>query len=76
MQKWGANLSQNKTDLESELHLLHRKLNKDMFKSPEYPIDVLINSNNQLSSSCGFCVVYIHACMMSQRLNKIENYQR
>ena len=36
MQKWGANLSQNKTDLESELHLLHRKLNKDSISENNY----------------------------------------
>lgn len=43
MQKWGANLSQNKTDLESELHLLHRKLNKDSIIENNY-VDYL-NTN-------------------------------
>ena len=43
MQKWGANLSQNKTDLESELHLLHRKLNKDSIRENNY-VDYL-NTN-------------------------------
>lgn len=42
MQKWGANLSQNKTDLESELHLLHRKLNKDSISENNY-VDYLNN---------------------------------
>jgi len=43
MQKWGANLSQNKTDLESELHCLHRKLNKDSISKNNY-VDYL-NTN-------------------------------
>ena len=43
MQKWGANLSQNKTDLESELHFLHRKLNKDTIRENNY-VDYL-NTN-------------------------------
>jgi len=36
MQKWGANLSQNKTDLESELLCLHRKLNRDTIRENNY----------------------------------------
>jgi hypothetical protein len=43
MQKWGANLSQNKTDLESELHILHRKLNRDTIRENNY-VDYL-NAN-------------------------------
>jgi hypothetical protein len=43
IQKWGANLSQNKTDLESELHCLHRKLNKDSISENNY-VDYL-NTN-------------------------------
>jgi hypothetical protein len=35
-QKWGANLSNNKTDLESDLFSLHRKLNRDSIKENNY----------------------------------------
>ena len=44
-QKWGANLSNNKTDLESDLFSLHRKLNRDTIKENNYA-DYL-NSNNK-----------------------------
>ena len=44
IQKWGANLSQNKTDLESELFSMHRKLNRDTIKQNNY-VDYL-NSHN------------------------------
>ena len=44
IQKWGANLSQNKTDLESELFTLHRKLNRDTIKENNY-VDYLNNNN-------------------------------
>ena len=52
MQKWGANLSQNKTDLESELHCLYRKLNKDTISENNY-VDYLNNNSlyNQNSYS-------------------------
>ena len=36
LQKWGANLSNNKTDLESDLFSLHRKLNRDSIKENNY----------------------------------------
>ena len=44
IQKWGANLSSNKTDLESELFSLHRKLNRDSIKENNY-VDYLNNNN-------------------------------
>ena len=44
MQKWGGNLSANKTDLESELFILHRKLNRDSIKENNY-VDYLNNNN-------------------------------
>jgi hypothetical protein len=44
-QKWGANLSNNKTDLESDLFSLHRKLNRDTIKENNYA-DYL-NANNK-----------------------------
>jgi hypothetical protein len=44
MQKWGGNLSSNKTDLESELFILHRKLNRDSIAENNY-VDYL-NHNN------------------------------
>jgi len=43
LQKWGGNLSSNKTDLESELFILHRKLNRDTIKENNY-VDYL-NTN-------------------------------
>jgi len=42
LQKWGGNLSSNKTDLESELFILHRKLNRDTIKENNY-VDYLNN---------------------------------
>ena len=36
MQKWGANLSENKTELESDLMGITRKLNKDYIKENNY----------------------------------------
>lgn len=45
LQKWGGNLSSNKTDLESELFILHRKLNRDTIKENNY-VDYL--NNNQI----------------------------
>jgi hypothetical protein len=44
LQKWGGNLSTNKTDLESELFILHRKLNRDTIKENNY-VDYLNNNN-------------------------------
>lgn len=44
LQKWGGNLSSNKTDLESELFKLHRKLNRDTIKENNY-VDYLNNHN-------------------------------
>ena len=43
LQKWGGNLSSNKTDLESELFILHRKLNRDTIKENNY-VDYLNNN--------------------------------
>ena len=43
-QKWGANLSNNKTDLESDLFSLHRKLNRDTISENNYA-DYLNNNN-------------------------------
>ena len=43
IQKWGGNLSSNKTDLESELFKLHRKLNRDSIKENNY-VDYLNNN--------------------------------
>jgi hypothetical protein len=53
MQKWGANLSKNKTDLESELHYLHRKLNKDSIRENNY-VDYL--NSNQLYNQNSYSV--------------------
>jgi len=57
IQKWGGNLSSNKTDLESELFKLHRKLNRDSIKENNYvdylnnnPIYSQNNSNNNNNS--------------------------
>ena len=36
MEKWGANLSQNKTELESDLMGITRKLNRDSLKENNY----------------------------------------
>ena len=44
MQKWGANLSKNKTDLESDLFCMSRKLNNDEIKNNDYKAN--INNNN------------------------------
>ena len=44
MQKWGANLSKNQTDLESDLFCMSRKLNKDEVKNNDYKANV--NNNN------------------------------
>ena len=44
MQKWGANLSQNATDLDSDLRGLTRKLNRDTIKENNF-VDYL-NTNN------------------------------
>ena len=45
MQKWGANLSQNKTELESDLKGITRKLNSDSIEQNNY-LDY--NNNNNL----------------------------
>tara|TARA_B110001452_G_C15231158_1_gene426463 strand:+ start:352 stop:843 length:492 start_codon:yes stop_codon:yes gene_type:complete len=44
IQKWGANLSQNATDLENDLLGLTRKLNRDTIKENNY-VDYLNNNN-------------------------------
>lgn len=49
IQKWGGNLSSNKTDLESELFILHRKLNRDSIKENNY-VDYL--NNNPIYNKC------------------------
>ena len=49
IQKWGGNLSSNKTDLESELFILHRKLNRDNIKENNY-VDYL--NNNPIYNKC------------------------
>ena len=49
IQKWGGNLSTNKTDLESELFILHRKLNRDTIKENNY-VDYL--NNNPIYNKC------------------------
>ena len=49
IQKWGGNLSSNKTDLESELFILHRKLNRDSIKENNY-VDYL--NNNAIYNKC------------------------
>ena len=49
IQKWGGNLSSNKTDLESELFILHRKLNRDSIKENNY-VDYL--NNNSIYNKC------------------------
>jgi len=43
-QKWGANLSNNKTDLESDLFSLHRKLNRDSIKENNYADYLSVNN--------------------------------
>jgi len=43
-QKWGANLSNNKTDLESDLLSLHRKLNRDSIKENNYADYLNVNN--------------------------------
>mgnify|MGYP003341536347 CR=1 FL=1 len=43
MQKWGANLSNNKTDLESDLRGQTRKLNRDTINENKY--DNYLNKN-------------------------------
>ena len=49
MQNWGANLSQNKTQLENDLLGLTRKLNRDTIKQNNY-VDYL-NINNLYSQN-------------------------
>ena len=44
MQKWGGNLSQNKTDLESDLRNITRQLNRDTLSENNYAN--YINTNN------------------------------
>tara|TARA_Y100000741_G_scaffold262425_1_gene203010 strand:+ start:2388 stop:2888 length:501 start_codon:yes stop_codon:yes gene_type:complete len=44
MQKWGANLSQNKTELESDLIGITRKLNRDSIQENNY-LDYNYNNN-------------------------------
>jgi len=44
-QKWAANLSNNKTDLESDLLSLHRKLNRDTINENNYAN--YLNNNNK-----------------------------
>lgn len=44
MQKWGANLSENKTELESDLMGITRKLNKDSIQQNNY-LDYNYNNN-------------------------------
>tara|TARA_B110000977_G_C10815730_1_gene392098 strand:+ start:55 stop:555 length:501 start_codon:yes stop_codon:yes gene_type:complete len=44
MQRWGANLSQNKTELESDLMGITRKLNKDSIQQNNY-LDHNYNNN-------------------------------
>ena len=49
MQKWGANLSNNLTNLESDLLKITRKLNKDTIKENTYSNDLNNNYYNQNS---------------------------
>jgi hypothetical protein len=44
MQKWGANLSENKTELESDLMGITRKLNRDSIQQNNY-LDYNYNNN-------------------------------
>ena len=69
-QKWAANLSNNKTDLESDLFSLHRKLNRDSIKENNY-----VNFRFSLDFFYNNTRFYLHILRQVLHKHKQKHYQ-